>query len=94
MKKKREGDGVVGLEEEGDSERRHQSVYIWGEQIEMRLRDIRMSHATAGVELMLVMALLLTCLPLFLVWLLFTGVMESLHEQVNLGQHLNIDQVD
>ena len=31
MKKKREGDGVVGEEE--DSERRHQSVYIWGEQI-------------------------------------------------------------
>ena len=34
----------------------------------MRLRDIRMSHATAGVELMMVMALLLTGLPLFLVW--------------------------
>ena len=31
MKKKREGDGVVGEEE--DSEWRHQSVYIWGEQI-------------------------------------------------------------
>ena len=56
--KKREGDGVVG--EEGDSEQRYQSVCNWGEQIAMRLRDIRMSHATAGVELMLVMALLLT----------------------------------
>ena len=44
----------------------------------MTLRDIRMSHATGGVELMLVMALLLACLPLFLVWLLFTGVMETL----------------